>query len=67
MRYLLLICLKEEKSGASKFANNTFAHCRIAAMTGLDPHAQVIIIFLPSVVFNLEEDPVEQSGFVAVH
>lgn len=23
MRYLLLICLKEEKSGAGKFANNT--------------------------------------------
>lgn len=22
MRYLLLICLKEEKSGAGKFANN---------------------------------------------
>jgi len=38
-----------------------------AAMTGLDPHAQVVIIFLPSVVFDLKEDPVEQSGFVAVH
>ena len=37
------------------------------AMTGLDPHAQVVIIFLPSVVFDLKEDPVEQSGFVAVH
>ena len=24
MRYLLLICLKEEKSGAGKFANNTW-------------------------------------------
>ena len=36
-------------------------HCYVV------PPAQVIIIFLPSVVFNLEEDPVEQSGFVAVH
>lgn len=38
-----------------------------AAMTGLDPHTQVVIILLPSVVLNLEEDPVKQSGFVAVH
>ena len=44
-----------------------FCSRRIAAMTGLDPHAQVVIIFLPSVVFDLKEDPVEQSGFVAVH
>ena len=44
-----------------------FCGCRIAAMTGLDTHAQVVIIFLPSVVFDLKEDPVEQSGFVAVH
>lgn len=43
-----------------------FCSCRIAAMTGLDPHTQVVIILLPSVVFNLEEDPVKQSGFVAV-
>ena len=26
MRYLLLICLKEEKSGAGKFANNNIPH-----------------------------------------
>ena len=41
--------------------------CRIAAMTGLDSHAQVVIIFLPSVVLNLEKDPVEQPCFVAIH
>ena len=38
-----------------------------AAMTGLDPHAQVVIIFLPSVVLNIEKDPVEQPYFVAIH
>ena len=46
---------------------NRFCGCWIAAMTGLNPHAQVVIIFLPSVVFDLKEDPVEQSDFVAVH
>ena len=44
-----------------------FCSCRIAAITGLNPHAQVVIILFPSVVFDLEEDPVKQSGFVAVH
>ena len=36
-----------------------FRSCRIAAMTGLDSHAQIIIILFPSIVFDLEEDPVE--------
>lgn len=44
-----------------------FCRCQIAAMTGLDPHAQIIIILFPSVVFDLEKDQVEQSSFVAVH
>ena len=44
-----------------------FCGCGVAAMTGLDPHAQVVIIFLPSVVLNLEKDPVEQPCFVAIH
>ncbi len=30
-------------------------------------HTQVVIIFLPSVILNLEKDPVEQPGFVAIH
>ena len=46
---------------------NRFSCCRITAITGLDPHAQVVIIFLPSVVLNLEKDSVEQHCFVAIH
>ena len=58
------------RSAAAAFAGAACAAlfaAFFAAMTGLDPHAQVVIIFLPSVVFDLKEDPVEQSGFVAVH
>ncbi len=36
-------------------------------MTCLNSNAQIVVILLPPVVFDLKEDPVEQSGFVAVH
>ena len=69
------IRLLQDVTGEIAFLNGIPDHdmldglcsCRIAAMTGLDPHAQVVIILFPSVVFDLEKDPVEQSGFVAVY
>ena len=41
--------------------------CRIAAMTCLNPNAQIIIVLFPPVVFHFEKDPVKQPCFVAVH
>ena len=58
------------RSAAAAFAGAACAALFAAffvAMTGLDPHAQVVIIFLPSVVLNIEKDPVEQPCFVAIH